>query len=52
MPILILSGEGMRQVLDLFVSVAYDFYYESLSQQKTIKIYSEEQKQQAYDKKI
>ena len=31
MPILILQGEGMRQVLDLFISVAYDFYYESLN---------------------
>ena len=28
MPILILHGEGMRQVLDLFISVAYDFYYD------------------------
>jgi hypothetical protein len=38
MPILILHGEGMRQVLDLFISVAYDFYYDSLNHQKTYKI--------------
>lgn len=35
-PILILSGEGHRQVLDLFLSVAYDFYYEKLNHAQTI----------------
>ena len=37
-PILILHGEGMRQVMDLFISVAYDFYYDNLSHTKTVKI--------------
>ena len=27
-PLLVLSGEGHRQVMDLFISVAYDFYYD------------------------
>jgi thiol-disulfide isomerase/thioredoxin len=35
-PILILHGEGMRQVLDLFISVAYDFYYDFLNHNRTI----------------
>lgn len=30
-PILILHGEGHRQVLDLFISVAYDYYYDFLN---------------------
>ena len=37
-PILILNGEGMKRILDLFISVAYDFYYESLNHQKTFKL--------------
>ena len=43
-PILILSGEGHRQVLDLFLSVAYDYYYERLDHQSTIDWQPEEQK--------
>jgi thiol-disulfide isomerase/thioredoxin len=43
-PILILSGEGHRQVLDLFLSVAYDFYYERLNHSATIRWQPEEQK--------
>ena len=35
-PILILNGEGHRQVLDLFISVAYDFYYDILNHTGTI----------------
>jgi thiol-disulfide isomerase/thioredoxin len=27
-PILILNGEGYRDILDIFLSVAYDFYYD------------------------
>ena len=34
-PILILSGEGHRQVIDLFMSVAYDFYYDKLNHKQT-----------------
>lgn len=30
LPLLFLSGEGHRQTLDLFISVAYDFYYKRL----------------------
>ena len=41
-PILSLQGEGNRQVLDLFISVAYDFYYESLNHKKTFKTFREE----------
>ena len=43
-PILILSGEGHRQVLDLFLSVAYDYYYERLDHSTTIRWQLEEQK--------
>jgi len=35
-PILILSGEGHRDVLDLFLTVAFDFYQEKLNHQETI----------------
>jgi len=35
-PILIVNGENQRQVLDLFISVAYDFYFESLNHKETI----------------
>jgi len=41
----------MRQVLDLFLSVAYDFYYENLIHKRTINYIPEEQKQQAVSKK-
>ena len=44
-PILILSGEGHRQVLDIFLSVAYDFYYDKLNHKRTIKWAPEEQKE-------
>lgn len=37
-PILILTGEGHRQVLDLFISVAYDFYYDALNHAVTFKL--------------
>jgi thiol-disulfide isomerase/thioredoxin len=37
-PILILNGEGYRDVLDVFLSVAYDFYYDRLNHVPTIKI--------------
>jgi hypothetical protein len=30
-PILILNGEGYRDILDIFLSVAYDFYYDKLN---------------------
>mmetsp|Transcript_16513 Transcript_16513/g.11860 ORF Transcript_16513/g.11860 Transcript_16513/m.11860 type:complete len:181 (+) Transcript_16513:157-699(+) len=43
-PILILNGEGYRDVIDLFLSVAYDFYYEKLNQVKTFQLEPEEQK--------
>ena len=43
-PILILSGEGHRQVLDIFLSVAYDFYYEKLDHSSTIQWQPEEQR--------
>ena len=41
-PILILSGEGHRQVLDLFLSVAYDFYYDKLNHEAVINWQPEE----------
>lgn len=50
-PILILTGEGHRQVLDLFLSVAYDFYYERLDHTCTIKWQPEEQKEIAEKQK-
>jgi hypothetical protein len=43
-PILIIHGEGMRQVLDLFISVAYDYYYDFLNHNRTIILQPEEQK--------
>ena len=45
-PILILHGEGQRAVLDLFISVAYDYYFDNLNHKCTINIVPEEQKQQ------
>ena len=45
-PILILSGEGQRQVLDIFLSVAYDFYYDKLNHKPTITLMPEEKKEQ------
>jgi hypothetical protein len=43
-PILILSGEGHRNVLDLFLQVAYNFYREKLNSSETIPYLLEEQK--------
>ena len=43
-PIFMLSGEGHRDVLDIFLSVAYDFYYEKMNHIKTVKIDLEEHK--------
>jgi thiol-disulfide isomerase/thioredoxin len=50
-PILILSGEGHRQVLDIFLSVAYDHYYERLSHKDTIRFQPEEKKAKEIKKK-
>ena len=44
-PILILSGEGHRETLDLFISAAYDFYYKDLDHEPRIKYQPEELKQ-------
>lgn len=43
-PILILHGEGQRQVLDLFLSVAYDYYYDHLNHTPTVTLQPEEKK--------
>jgi thiol-disulfide isomerase/thioredoxin len=43
-PILILNGEGYRDCLDIFLSVAYDFYYDRLNHNKTINFELEEKK--------
>ena len=43
-PILILSGEGHRALLDLFLSVAYDFYYDKLNHEARIPWALEESK--------
>ena len=52
-PILILSGEGHRQVLDIFLSVSYDFYYDKLNHKRTIQWLPEEQKEnEIKEKKI
>ena len=45
-PILILSGEGHRKTLDLFLSVAYDFYYDKLNHDVRIQWALEEKKEQ------
>jgi thiol-disulfide isomerase/thioredoxin len=37
-PILILNGEGYRDVLDLFLSVAFDFYYDKINHKTTFTI--------------
>lgn len=41
-PILILNGEGYRDVLDLFLSIAFDFFYDKMNHQPTIHIELEE----------
>ena len=43
-PLLILSGEGHRNLLDLFLSVAFDFYYEKLNHEAKIPWSLEESK--------
>jgi thiol-disulfide isomerase/thioredoxin len=43
-PILILNGEGYRDILDIFLSVSYDFYYDRLSHVETFKLELEEKK--------
>lgn len=35
-PILIMTGEGHREVLDVFISVAFDYYYDRLNHEQTI----------------
>ena len=48
-PLFVLTGEGHRQVLDIFLSVAYDFYYDKLNHKPVIMWQPEEQKD--YEKK-
>lgn len=44
-PLLIINGEGYRDVLDLFISVAFDFYYDKLlNHQATFVLELEEDK--------
>lgn len=35
-PILIINGEGYRDVLDLFISIAFDYYYDKMNHKPTI----------------
>jgi hypothetical protein len=35
-PILIINGEGYRDILDLFLSVAFDYYYDKINHSNTI----------------
>jgi thiol-disulfide isomerase/thioredoxin len=49
-PILIMNGEGYRDVMDLFLSIAFDFYYDKMNHQATIQIELEEQKASAQKK--
>jgi len=44
-PIFVLTGEGHRQVLDIFLSVAYDYYYNKLNHKPVIKWMPEEKKE-------
>ena len=37
-PILILNGEGMREILDIFLSVAFELYFDHLNHIKQISI--------------
>lgn len=50
-PILILNGEGYREILDIFLSVSYDFFYERLNHNRTFEIELEERKIAKYQKK-
>jgi hypothetical protein len=43
-PILIINGEGYRDVLDLFISIAFDFYYDKMNHTVTFQLEPEEQK--------
>jgi hypothetical protein len=43
-PILILNGEGYRDCMDIFLSIAFDFYYDKMNHQSTFKIELEETK--------
>jgi thiol-disulfide isomerase/thioredoxin len=43
-PILIMNGEGYRDVMDLFISIAFDFYYDRMSHEETFTIELEEHK--------
>lgn len=49
-PILILNGEGYRDVLDLFISISFDFYYDRMNHSSTITIELEESKASALKK--
>lgn len=51
-PILIVNGEGYRDVLDLFLSTAFDFFYEKMNHQKTIELDLEERKVSAQKKAL
>lgn len=46
-PILIVNGEGYRDVLDLFLSTAFDFFYDKMNHQPTIQLELEEHKASA-----
>lgn len=43
-PILIINGEGYRDVLDLFLSIAFDFYYDKMNHTPSFGIEPEEAK--------
>ena len=43
-PIFILSGEGHKQVLDLFLATAYRHYEDKLNKADTIPVHLEEEK--------
>lgn len=43
-PILIINGEGYRDVLDLFISIAFDFYYDKMNHTATFALELEESK--------
>ena len=43
-PILIINGEGYRDVLDLFISIAFDFYYDNMNHTTSFALEPEEQK--------
>jgi hypothetical protein len=51
-PILILSGEGHKNTLDLFLTVAYKYYSTSLNKSDTIPILLEEHRKNQLSKKV